>query len=392
LALLEYKCPNCGGAVKFDAEKQELACPYCQSVIDMEALKAMEEEASQSQEPETADWGYEGGQWREGEQQGMAVYACNTCGGQIVGDETLGATSCPFCGTPVVMTSKFSGTLRPDMLIPFKLDKNAALAALQKHYLMKKLLPSVFKDRSHLDEIKGVYVPFWLFEADTDAHIEYSATKIRRWSDKDYNYTETSVYRAIREGGIGFSQVPVDGSKAIDDTLMESIEPFAMKEAVDFKSAYLAGYLANKYDVGAEESVGRANERIKNSTASAFVKTVTGYTTVTPQRTDIKLKSGVVRYAMFPVWLLSTRWKGLQFAFAMNGQTGKFAGDLPLDKGAYWRWFFTIFGITAAVMFTIFQLNPKMSMYLFELTGRIILEALIFLFELIGELIAGGSD
>ncbi|MCL1940379.1 MAG: TFIIB-type zinc ribbon-containing protein [Synergistaceae bacterium] len=389
MALLEYKCPNCGGAVKFDAEKQELACPYCQSVIDMEALKAMEEEASQSQEPETADWGYEGGQWREGEQQGMAVYACNTCGGQIVGDETLGATSCPFCGTPVVMTSKFSGTLRPDMLIPFKLDKNAALAALQKHYLKKKLLPPVFKDRSHLDEVKGVYVPFWLFDADTDAHIEYSATKIRSWSDKDYIYKETSVYRVIREGGIGFSQVPVDGSSAIDDTLMESIEPFTMKEAVDFKGAYLAGYLANKYDVDANECTPRANERIKNSTASEFAKTVLGYSTVTPQRTSIKLKSGAVRYAMFPVWLLSTRWKGQQFAFAMNGQTGKFVGDLPLDKGAFWRWFFTIFGITAAVTFTVFQLNPKFFLPIFESIGSGILEVLVLFLELIGGLIEG---
>ena len=357
--LLEYKCPNCGGAIRFDAGKQEMACPFCNSVIEMEALKAMEEEMSQSQISESVDWEYSGGEWREGEQQGMAVYSCNTCGGEIVGDETLGATSCPFCGTPVVMTSKFAGTLRPDMVIPFKLDKNAALTALQKHYLKKKLLPSVFKDRSHLDEVKGVYVPFWLFDADTDAHIEYKAIKVRRWSDKDYDYREDSVYHVVREGGIGFSQVPVDGSKAIDDTLMESIEPFAMKESVDFQSAYLAGYLANKYDVNADESTPRANERIKNSTASEFAKTVTGYNTVTPQRTNIKLKSGGVRYALLPVWLLSTRWKGQKFTFAMNGQTGKFVGDLPMDKGAFWRWFGVIFGISAAVIFAVLFTNPN---------------------------------
>ena len=360
MALLEYKCPNCGGSLKFDPGKQELVCPYCSSVVDMEAMKAMDEEAAQSQESESIDWRYEGGQWSEDEQQGMAVYSCDTCGGQIVGDETLGAASCPFCGTPVVMTSKFAGTLRPDMVIPFKLGKDAALAALQKHYMNKKLLPAVFKDRSHLDEIKGVYVPFWLFDADTDAHIEYRATKIRRWSDSSYNYREESVFHVVREGGIGFSQVPVDGSKAIDDTLMESIEPFAMTEAVDFQSAYLAGYLANKYDVDADESIPRANERIKNSTASAFAKTVVGYNAVTPQSTNIKLKSGRVRYALFPVWLLSTRWKGQKFAFAMNGQTGKFVGDLPLDKGAYWKWFSTIFGISAAVMFAVSQLAPNM--------------------------------
>ena len=356
MALLEYKCPNCGGAIRFDPGSQEMACPFCRSVINVEALKAMDEEAAQHQESESIDWGYEGCGWREGEQQGMAVYSCNSCGGAIVGDATLGATSCPFCGTPVVMSSKFAGTLRPDMVIPFKIGKDAALAALQKHYLGKKLLPAVFKDRNHLDEIKGVYVPFWLFDADVDAHIEYRATKIRCWSDSDYNYREESVFRVLRDGGIGFSQVPVDGSKAIDDTLMESIEPYAMAEAVDFQSAYLAGYFANTHDVDAAECSGRANERIKNSTMSAFAKTVTGYDQVTAQRSNIRLKCGGVRYALFPVWLLSTRWQSKKFVFAMNGQTGKFIGDLPLDKGAYWKWFFKIFGASAAAMFIVFQI------------------------------------
>jgi len=360
LALLEYKCPNCGGAIRFDPGTQEMSCPYCRSEINVEALKEMDEEMAKDQGPETVDWGYHGGGWGKGEQQGMAVYACNTCGGEIVGDETLGATSCPFCGTPVVMTSKFAGTLRPDMMIPFKLGKDAALAALQKHYIKKKLLPKVFKDRNHLDEIKGVYVPFWLFDADADAHIEYKATKIRNWSDSNYNYREESVFHVVREGGIGFSQVPVDGSRAIDDTMMESIEPFTMGETVDFQSAYLAGYFANKYDVDAAESASRANERIKNSTTSEFAKTVTGYNTVTAKSTNIKLKSGGVHYALFPVWLLSTRWREQKFVFAMNGQTGKFVGDLPLDKGAYWRWFFMIFGIVAAAMFTVLQMNPEL--------------------------------
>ena len=358
--LLEYKCPNCGGAIHFDPGAQEMVCPYCRSEISVEALKSMDEEMAQSQTSGAIDWGYEGSVWREGEQQGKAVYSCNSCGGEIIGDETLGAASCPFCGTPVVMTSKFAGTLRPDMVIPFKLGKEAALNALQKHYMGKKLLPAVFKDRNHLDAIKGVYVPFWLFDADADAHIEYRATKIRAWSDVDYNYKETSVFRAVREGTISFSQVPVDGSKAMDDDLMESIEPFSMKEAVDFQSAYLAGYLANKYDVDAAESTDRANERIRNSTASSFAQTVTGYFTVTPQSTHINLKSGCVRYALLPVWLLTTRWKEEKFAFAMNGQTGKFVGDLPLDNGAYWKWFFMISGGSAAALFAVFQLSPRM--------------------------------
>ena len=178
---------------------------------------------------------------------------------------------------------------------------------------------------------------------------------MRLWSDSKYDYTETSTFRVIREGAVGFNQVPVDGSKAMDDTLMESIEPFLMTEAVDFQIAYLAGFFANKYDIDAEASNSRANERIKNSTASVFADTVTGYISVIPQSTTIRLKSGGVRYALLPVWLLSTNWQGRNFIFAMNGQTGKFVGDLPLDKKAYRSWLFKIFGTTAAAMLIVSQ-------------------------------------
>ena len=101
----------------------------------------------------------------------MRSYVCKSCGGEIVGDATTAATACPFCGNPVVMMGQFVGALRPDYVIPFKLDKKAAKAALMKHYGSKRLLPKVFKDQNHIDEVKGVYVPFWLFDTDVDAQV-----------------------------------------------------------------------------------------------------------------------------------------------------------------------------------------------------------------------------
>ena len=355
MALLEYKCPNCGGPINFNPGTQEMVCPYCGSVMDVEALRSMDEELANAQEDEAADWGYEGYGWREDELQGMVVYTCNSCSGEIIGDETLGAASCPFCGSPVVMTSRFSGALRPDLLIPFRLDKNAALASLERHYLKKKLLPNVFKTRNHIEEVKGVYVPFWLYNADANAHLEYRGTKVRSWSDSKYNYTETSHYRIVREGSLGFDNVPVDGSKSVDDTLMESVEPFDTAAAVDFQSAYLAGYYANKYDVDSNECAPRANERIKNSTITEFGKTVIGYTTVSPVSSNIRLSSGGVRYALLPVWMLGSTWEGQNFIFAMNGQTGKFVGDLPLDKAARRRHYWMMFGIIAGALLLITQ-------------------------------------
>lgn len=98
-----------------------------------------------------------------------------------------------------------------------------------RHLRGKRLLPKVFKDQNHIDEIKGIYVPFWLFDTDADADIRYRATKVRSWSDKNYNYTETRFFMVARSGNIGFTRVPVDGSTKMEDDLMESIEPFDLK-------------------------------------------------------------------------------------------------------------------------------------------------------------------
>lgn len=352
-ALQEYKCPCCGGAIAFDSALQKMKCPYCDTEFEMETLVSYDNELKNEPE-ENMSWDdTAGAEWENGETDGLRSYVCKSCGGEIVGDETTAATSCPFCDNPVVMMGQFSGSLKPDYVIPFKIDKKAAKAALKKHYEGKRLLPKVFKDENHIDEIKGIYVPVWLFDADADANIRYKATKVRVWSDQNYDYTETRFYAVSRGGKIGFQCVPVDGSSKMDDTLMESIEPFNFSEAVNFQTAYLAGYLADKYDVDSEQSIGRANERIKKSTENEFAATVQGYATVTPEATSIRLQNGKAKYALYPVWLLNTTWNGEKYVFVMNGQTGKFAGDLPLDKAAYKKWLFGLTGLIGVAIYAI---------------------------------------
>ena len=355
--LQQFKCPNCDGAIEFSSGAQKMKCPYCDSEFEIESLLAYEAELnSQPQEDMTWDT-VAGSEWQEGEAEGLRVYSCHTCGGEIVADETTGATECPFCGNPVILSGQFAGLLRPDLVIPFKLDKKAAMAALQNHYKGKVLLPKIFKDQNHVKEVKGLYVPVWLFDANADAHVQYKATRVRRWSDSNYNYTETSHFALTRGGGIGFANVPVDGSSKMDDILMESIEPFHINDAVDFHTAYLSGFLADKYDVDAENSIGRANERIKRSTEEAFASTVVGYTTVIPVNSNIRLNNSKAKYALFPVWVLNTQWNGKKFTFAINGQTGKIAGDLPMDKGAFWRWLFGVAGAVSAAVFAVSYLS-----------------------------------
>ena len=156
--------------------------------------------------------------------------------------------------------------------------------------------------------------------------------------DEDYRYTETSYYMIHRGGSVGFEHVPVDGSSKMPDDLMESVEPYDYSDALDFQTAYLAGYFADKYDVTAEESIDRANQRVRRSTEDAFASTVQGYATVNAESSSVQFHGGKAKYALYPVWLLNTTWNGEKYTFAMNGQTGKFVGNLPLDKSAATKW------------------------------------------------------
>lgn len=343
---VQYKCPCCDGEIVFDSASQKMQCPYCDTSFDIETLRAYDAETGRASEDHMEWERPDPSEWKDAEQGDVVSYTCASCGGEIIGDKSTAATRCPYCGNPVVMQQQFAGGLRPDWVIPFKLDREQAKAALRRHLTGKRLLPKLFRDQNRIEEIQGIYVPFWLFDCETEAKIQYRATRTRLWSDRNFNYVETSHYLLVREGGVGFTCVPVDGSRKMPDVFMEAIEPYDYKEAVDFRTAYLSGFFAERYDVGSDESVGRVNARIRNSTEALFRDTTGGYATCTPQHTSISFSGGKIHYALLPVWILNTNYGGKTYTFAMNGQTGKFIGDLPLDKGAFWRWFL---GITAGV-------------------------------------------
>ena len=348
--IIEYKCPACGGAMEFDSKSQQMKCPYCDTQMSIEEYQQMQ----QQQEQQQADWQAKGdGNWQEGETDGMRIYVCESCGGEIIADENTGATTCPFCGNRVVMKGQFSGDLRPDYIIPFKLDKKDAKKAYHRHLSGKKFLPAIFKEENHIDEIKGVYVPFWLFDADVEADITYNAQKTRVWRTGDVEYTEHSFYQAQRSGGISFQHIPADGSEKMDDTLMESIEPYDFSEAVPFQPAYLAGYVADRYDVDKDERMKRAEERMKRSAEESFENTVTGYHSVMPAQSRVNICNARYSYALYPVWILNTTWKGEKYTFAMNGQTGKMVGDLPADKGAFWQYVITRGVLIGAILYAL---------------------------------------
>lgn len=363
--ITEYKCPACTGPLHFDGASGKLVCDYCGSCYDVAEIEAMyaqqdtaaaeafAEKEQQSDAPEgqwdmsglTDDWGEDA--------KGMRVYNCPSCGAELITDETTAAASCPYCGNNTIVPGQLSGALKPDFVIPFKLDKEAAKAALKKHYGKRFLLPRVFSSENHIDEVKGIYVPFWLFDADVSADCDFTATRSHSHREGDYRVTVTDHFRVRRAGTMSFSRVPADGSKKMPDDYMESIEPFDYSELKPFSTAYLPGYLADKYDISAADCKKRADDRCGSSAKSILYRDVKGYETVVPAGSSIRLLKGKVHYALMPVWTLHTKWRDKDYLFMMNGQTGKMVGDLPIDKRKYWG----LFAAVAAVGCGLFLLT-----------------------------------
>ncbi|MCL2124573.1 MAG: hypothetical protein FWH33_01125 [Oscillospiraceae bacterium] len=348
-----YQCPNCLAGLRFDGQSGQLACDSCDNMFDVATVEQLYADNAQA----AASAGVEP-QWdismtnnfSAEEAAYMRGYSCPSCAAEIICEYTTAATSCPYCGNPTVIPGQFSAQLKPDYIVPFKLDKKAATDALKQYYKGKKFLPKSFADTNHIEDIKGVYVPFWLYDGETDAYMRFRATKSRTFRRGDYRITETDHYRVTREGSVSFRMVPADGSSKMPDAHMDSIEPYDYREIKPFAMGYLPGFLADKYDVDAETCSVRANERIVTSTENALRSTITGYTTVTREYSNVNLKRGDVKYALMPVWLLSSKWKDKSFLFAMNGQTGKLIGDLPVDRGKFWAWFFGIAAPLAAIL------------------------------------------
>lgn len=378
-----YQCPACTGPLHYSAKSGKLECDYCGSsfdVADIEALYAHKEaeaaaakqaadakaDAAAAAETEAAqaaaqsgnvggwdtsglssDWGADA--------DGLRVYSCPSCGAELICDETTAATSCPYCGNPTVVPGQFSGALRPDFILPFRLTKDDAVQALRAHYKGKPFLPKSFTSANHIEQIQGVYVPFWLFDGGAEGSASYRASNTSVYETGDYEVTETMHYDVFRAGSIAFEKIPVDASSKMPDDHMDSIEPFDYAQMQPFSTAYLPGYLADKYDVSVDDSRDRADARCRETLAQALRDTVTGYGTCVTDHTDIRLHRGKVHYALLPVWMLSTKWNGESFLFAMNGQTGKLVGDLPPDRGRYWGTFGAIAGVVTVALTVILQ-------------------------------------
>lgn len=341
---LEYRCPNCNAYLVFDPKSGKMKCDYCLSDFTVDEVKENNDTRGKVHN--------EGHVHTHSEEQTNGdyfCYSCPSCGGEIIGDSTTAAIECPFCENPTVITQRLSGEFKPDYVIPFKITKKEAVSALEKLYGGKKLLPNAFTRDNRVKKVTGMYVPYWICDCEASGTVSYDATRVHTFSSGKYITTRTDFFKVVRRGTVAFDNIPQDGTTKLEGIHTESIEPYDYSEMIPFSNEYLSGYFADIYDVNSEDVLGRVAERAKASVKESFKETVIGYATVSESESNIDITKGDIHYALLPVWMLNTNWNGKTYTFAMNGQTGKVVGDLPVDKKKFWKRTAMFFGIFAAV-------------------------------------------
>ena len=366
---VQLKCPSCGAPINFDVPSGKMKCSFCGASFTVEEVNQFngisqanaELDAAHAQQAGTS--GAAGGAgtaanpetqistapaegqpgWveppptylDEATGQKMAQFQCNSCGGEIIGSPDMVSARCPWCNNNFVATGQLTSTRVPDRMIPFAMTKEQALEAFKANMKGLKLIPREFKQAS-VDDIQGVYVPYWLYDATVAGEGNFSCEKLSTWTDSDYEYTQHQEYQVYRSANVAFLDVPVAGTTKVTDKLTESIEPFDYTKSVAFSPAYLTGFMTNKYDVEAQDANPRALERMKDSTEEVLRNSISGYDTVSTINTSVQPAFGELEYVFLPMWLMNVDFQGKNYNYAMNGQTGKFVGTFPVSERKYW--------------------------------------------------------
>lgn len=332
---INYRCLNCGGELAWNPEAEKWKCEYCDKEFTLEDLDAAGKAQAAEETVEKGRVVQEDEKTTDGTEAAagshLVEYTCSYCGAKIITDATTAATFCVYCQNPVVISEQLVGDFAPEMLIPFTKTKKKVMEEYKK-FVKKPLTPKSFYEDNNIDKLTGVYIPFFLYDTKGEGEVFIHGTRVTTWQDSRNRYTKTDTFQCDIEGSLEFKNVPVDASSKTDDAAMDSIEPFDFEGMVEFSPAYLAGFMAEKYDVDGSETESRMEKRVNESLKKQLMSKAPHYDTKNVAHQTLQHKIKKKKYVLLPTWILNTSYKGKPYLFAMNGQTGKFIGNLPIDK------------------------------------------------------------
>ena len=318
------RCPNCGADMRFDPHSQKLSCENCDSQLTVESQinnKATAAEEYASQEEDSLN---------------MTIFTCPQCGGELLSDDNTAATFCSFCGASILLESRVSQVKKPDLIIPFKMDRDDCSRAYQSMIKKAVFAPSSMKSQSQIDKFRAIYMPYWVYSYSQDGPVCVKGEQSRRMGD----YVYTSHFRLDSYVNSQCDGIHFDSSSAFADRLSDSIAPYDLKNQKPFSSVYMSGYYADLGDVPSSVYEKEARDLAGEFNADQLLRDPE-YMGYGIGRSEVKkalnLEKNPDKQAFFPVWFLSSRNKsGDRVSYAVvNGQTGKISADIPIDPIKY---------------------------------------------------------
>lgn len=324
--VLDNKCPACGAVIKYNPTLGKWKCEYCNSEFSLEEMQKHNNASSIANNTSNEDLN------SSKHEEYYDSYKCGNCGAEIVADEHTSATFCLYCGNTAILKNKLSGHFSPSRIIPFKTEKQQAIEAFKNLAKGRALVPKEFISEKNIENIRGIYIPFWLFDLKVSGSINSNANRIKTWAIGDTRFIKTSYYKLFRTATMEYKDIPVDASTRFANDIMNSLEPFNYNDMVPYNHAYLSGFFAEKYDVDSTSSIKEASDRALESAKDLIINDMNGYDSVTMYENTLSSNEMNHEYVLLPVWMVNVKYKDKMYLFAMNGQTGEFIGDIPIDK------------------------------------------------------------
>ncbi|WP_404425578.1 zinc ribbon domain-containing protein [Nibricoccus sp. IMCC34717] len=333
----KFSCPACGAEATWDPVKRALVCGFCGTTsaanleLTSEGAEVIREhdlvQALRNIPDEARGWKAEKTQVR-----------CQSCKAISVFDPARQAQRCDFCGSSALVPyEEVKAAFSPESMLEFRLGANDVRDRVREWIRQRWFAPSALKRSALVDTVKGVYLPYWTFDArvsaDWTALAGYYYYTTETYRDSKGN-TQTRQVRHVRwEPAAGhvdhfFDDELVCASKGVDPELVTKVEPFPTKELKPYHAGYVAGWVVERYQIDLGAAAQAARTRMEAETELLCSRQVPG-DTQSNLRVSADYSGQTFKHILAPIWLLTYTFHGKPFQVVINGHTGTVAGHYP---------------------------------------------------------------
>lgn len=337
VAQKKFSCPACGGEAQWNPARKALVCPFCGTTSPAQAeLTTTGEEVIVEHDLVAALRGIP--DERRGWQAQKTAVRCQSCQAISVFDANRVGQRCDFCGsTALVPYEEIKEAFRPESLLPMKLSENQVRDSMRRWYGSRWFAPNKLKRMALTDIVKGLYIPYWTFDA--QVHADWTAESgyyyyVTETYQDAQGQTKTRQVQKIRwepsSGSLDhfFDDELVPASRGVHADMLRRIEPFPTKELVAYNAGFLSGWVVERYQIDLVAAAKAARDQMDEEMTSMCAARVPGDTHRNLQ-VDTDYSGQTFKHILVPIWLLTYNYGARNFQVVINGYTGAIAGKYP---------------------------------------------------------------